>query len=382
MATNIPYIPENITVHLGLPDSYAANVTVSFIDYVCNVASSEIYPTWEESALRANILAIISYALNRVYTEYYPSRGYNFNITASTVYDQKFINGRNFFDNIVEIANELFNDYIRRQGYIEPLSASYCNGTTVTCAGMSQWGSQGLAKDGFNSVQILKNYYGDNIELVINAPVQEIHISYPGTPLRLGDTGPNVGYFQVALNRVATAYPAIPTLYPVDSIFGSAMDQSVRTFQKIFSLTVDGIVGKATWYKAIMLYSGILKLNELESEGQQFIGISWEYPDAIQEGDSGVKVTHLQYMLSIIGEFTDFVSPVDITGYFNEETKIAVLNFQKFAHLPETGVVGPETWNVIYDYFAGMENTVLSPSDYYPPITSFPGQKLHRGMQD
>ena len=145
MPTVIPYIPQRITVHLGSPSSGAANVTVPFIDYVKNVASSEIYPTWEEAALRANILAITSFALNRVYTEFYRSRGYDFDITNSTAIDQYFVNGRSYFDHISRLVDELFNDYLRRPGFVEPLAAKFCNGTTVTCEGLSQWGSQNLA---------------------------------------------------------------------------------------------------------------------------------------------------------------------------------------------------------------------------------------------
>ena len=183
MPTVIPYIPQRITVHLGSPASNAANVTVPFVDYVKNVASSEIYPTWEESALRANILAITSFALNRVYTEFYRSRGYDFDITSSTAIDQAFVNGRSYFDSISRLVDELFNDYLRRPGFVEPLAAKFCNGTTVTCEGLSQWGSQNLAKQGLNSTQILRNYYG-NVETVTNAPIRGITSSYPGTPLR------------------------------------------------------------------------------------------------------------------------------------------------------------------------------------------------------
>ena len=177
-----PYVPQYITVHLGAPSAAAENVTVSFPEYVKNVASSEIYPTWEPAAIRANILAIISFALNRVYTEYYPSRGYPFNITASTAYDQKFIKGRNIFENISQMVDEIFNSYIRRTGFVEPLAAKFCNGTTTTCDGLSQWGSQAMAEQGADSVTILRNYYGDNIEIVNNAPVMGIRSSYPGTP--------------------------------------------------------------------------------------------------------------------------------------------------------------------------------------------------------
>ena len=171
MVTVTPYIPAQITVHLGPPTASAANVTVSFADYVKNVASSEIYPTWEDSALVANILAIISFALNRVYTEFYRSRGYDFDITSSTAIDQKFINGRNIFENVGRLVDGLFNTYLRRQGFVEPLAAKFCNGTTVTCDGLSQWGSQELAQQGLSSVEILRRYYGEDIEIVRNAPL-------------------------------------------------------------------------------------------------------------------------------------------------------------------------------------------------------------------
>ena len=169
MPTVTPFVPQYITVHLGPPDSNAANVTIPFSDYVKNVASSEIYPTWDEAALRANIYAIVSFALNRVYTEFYRSRGYDFDITNSTAIDQFFVNGRSYFENVARIADELFNDYLRRPGFVEPLASKFCNGTTVTCEGLSQWGSQNLAPQPYSSTQILRSYYG-NVEIVNNAP--------------------------------------------------------------------------------------------------------------------------------------------------------------------------------------------------------------------
>ena len=166
MATGLPIIPETITVHLGEPDQPAQNVTVPFLDYVLNVASSEIYPTWPEEAIRANMYAQISYALNRIYTEYYRSRGYDFDITNSTRFDQYYVNGRDIFENIQRIGGEVFNDYIRRQGTIEPLFAQYCNGTTVTCNGLSQWGTVSLAEAGYTPYRILQNYYGTDIDII------------------------------------------------------------------------------------------------------------------------------------------------------------------------------------------------------------------------
>ncbi|MDD6097960.1 MAG: spore cortex-lytic protein, partial [Oscillospiraceae bacterium] len=208
MLTGTPFIPETITVHLGTPDSGAANVTVNFPDYVKNVASSEIFPTWPESSLRANIYVITTFALNRIYTEWYRSRGYDFDITASTQFDQKFINGREIFENISRLVDELFNDYVRRQGSIEPLFTSFCNGTTTTCAGLSQWGTVTLAEQGKTPYEILQYYYGDDIDIVKNAPVKSAQFSFPGIPLELGSSGNDVRTMQIYLNRISRNYPA------------------------------------------------------------------------------------------------------------------------------------------------------------------------------
>lgn len=365
MAPIIPYIPETITVHLGPPDSSAENVTVSFADYVKNVVSSEIFPTWEPSALRANALAIISFALNRVYTEYYRSRGYAFDITSSTAIDQKFINGRNIYENISELVDDLFTDYLRRQGFVEPLAAKFCDGVRVTCTGLSQWGSQELAQNGANSIQILQAYYGQDVELVTGAPVQNAQESYPGAPLRQGDIGSNVSFIQVALNRISQNYPAIPKI-PVDAVFGMATDAAVRAFQSIFSLDVDGVVGRATWYSIVMLYTAVLKLGELQSQGQTFYGYSWEYPESISYGEQGAKVTHLQYMLSVISQFNSAVQLPPVSGYFGDETQAAVRSFQRAYALPETSTVDRAVWDSIYAQFAGIEETVFGNEVLFP----------------
>ena len=405
----LPAIPQQITVHLGSPSSYAANVTVPFIDYVKNVASSEIYPTWDESALQANILAIVSFALNRVYTEFYRSRGYDFDITSSTAIDQAFVNGRSYFDSISRQVDTFFNDYLRRPGFVEPLAAKFCNGTTVTCEGLSQWGSQNLAERGLDYVQILRNYYG-NVEIVNNAPIRGITSSYPGTPLRRGSSGPAVVVVQVELNRIAQNYPAIPKLASVDGIYGSRTEASVRKFQEIFNLTPDGIVGKATWYALVRLYTAVTKLSELRSQGQQFYAINWEYPDPIQEGDTGDKVRHLQYMLSILSAYIQNIPTVAIDGIFGPATRDAVVAAQRWLGLPETGQVDDRTWDEIYDQFAGIENTSLRDGEIFPAIrpsngarqgavqasatanrtryaqtttlTQFPGEDLRAGRQD
>lgn len=402
----LPYVPQNITVHLGAPSADAANVTVPFIDYVKNVASSEIYPTWEESAIRANVLAIVSYALNRVYTEFYRSRGYDFDITNSTAFDQFFVNGRSYFDSVSRIVDDLFNDYLRRPGFVEPLAAKFCNGTTVTCEGLSQWGSQNLARQGYNSQQIIQSYYG-NVETVTNAPVRGIMSSYPGTPLRRGSTGPNVVVLQVALNRISQNYPAIPKIPANDGIYGSRTEAAVRTFQQIFGLTPDGIVGQATWYAIVRLYTAVTNLSELRSQGQQYYSINWNPPQALQVGSTGNYVRFLQYMLSVLSEYISEIPTVSVDGIFGTGTRAAVLAAQRRFRLPETGVVDTRTWDAIYDQFSGIETTTLRSGETFPggsntvpafarngqngsrtrynntsTLTQFPGRNLSAGNQD
>jgi len=400
MPTVIPFVPQRITVHLGPPDSNAANVTVSFVDYVKNVASSEIYPTWDESALRANMLAIVSFALNRVYTEFYRSRGYDFDITNSTAYDQFFVNGRSFFQNISRLADELFNDYLRRPGFVEPLAAKFCNGTTVTCEGLSQWGSQNLAQQGYSSTQILTSYYG-NVEIVNNAPIQGYTTSYPGIALRRGMAGPNVVVIQTELNRISQNYPAIPKISQVDGIFGSQTEAAVRKFQEVFGLGVDGIVGQATWYALIRYYTAVTALSELRSQGQRFYANSWANTDPIEQGDRGVKVEHLQYMLSVLSAYIPQIPDVAIDGVFGPATRNAVIAAQQRFGLPQTGVVNYDTWDEIYDQFSGIENISFRDPENFPytsailgntvprsryaktgTMTQFPGNNLRVGNQD
>ena len=386
MPTVIPFVPENITVHLGAPSSNADNVTVPFIDYVKNVASSEIYPTWEPAALRANILAIVSFALNRVYTEFYRSRGYPFDITSSTAYDQYFVDGRSYFENVSQIVDELFNDYLRRPGFVEPLAAKFCNGTTVTCQGLSQWGSQRLAQQGLNSTQILREYYG-NVEIVPDAPIRGNRQSYPGTPIRQGSRGPFVTVIQTELNRISRNYPAIPRIPEVDGIFGPKTEAAVRKFQEVFGLDVDGVVGKATWYALVRLYTAVLSLSELRSQGQQFYAVDWAYPSGLQQGARGDKVRHLQYMLSVLSEYIPRIPQVTVDGIFGPATRTAVLAAQGWFGLPQTGVVDEDTWDEVYDQFAGIENTSLRSYVTFPGIPGttqrqYPGDALRPGTQD
>ena len=348
-----PYIPSTITVHLGRPDSPAQNVTVSFPDYIKNVASSEIYPTWPESAIRANIYAQISFALNRVYTEWYRSQGYDFDITNSTAYDQSFVNGRSVFDDISRIVDEIFNEYVSREGAVEPLFTAYCDGRNTYCEGLRQWETVTLANQGMTPFEILQYFYGDDIEIV-TAPVRVNAPSYPGIPMGLGDGGPDVQAMQTRLNRISRNYPAIPKIAEPNGIFGKDTEDAVRSFQQIFNLTPDGIIGKETWYRIAYIYTSVKRLSELNSEGIPFSDIATQFPSQLSVGDTGYYVQVVQYYLSVIAEFYDTVPPVSMTGVFDEQTERAVKAFQQTYGLEQDGIIGRETWNDIYRAYRGI----------------------------
>ncbi len=353
-----PFIPEEITVHLGRPNDNAPNVTLPFLDYVANVASSEIYPTWPENAIRANLYAQISFALNRVYTEYYRSRGYDFDITNSTTVDQSFVQGRDIFENIRILAGELFNDYIRREGNVEPLLASYCDGRRVTCEGLSQWGTVELAEQGLTPFEILTYYYGNDIELVQNAPTAGTADSAPTVPLTLGSVNDYVRTVQLRLNRIGKNYPSIPKIEAVDGIFGTDTEAAVRRFQEIFNLTVDGVVGKSTWYYIRRIYNAVKRLNELDSEGVSLEEVTAQYPGVLREGDSGIGVANLQYFISYLSDFYETVPPLAVDGVFGAATRAAVIDVQNTFGLVADGIVGEITWDAIYDAYRGIVDTI------------------------
>lgn len=353
-----PIIPQYITVHLGAPDAPAENVTLPFLDYVANVASSEIYPTWPENAIRANMYAQISFALNRVYTEYYRTRGYDFDITSTTANDQFFVRDRDIFENIREIAGELFNDYIRRSGSIEPLFAQYCNGTTVTCNGLSQWGSVSLAEQGYTPFEILQYYYGDNIELVRNAPIAGNEPSAPDIPLRLGSSNDDVRTIQIRLNRIANNFPSIPKILANDGLFGTDTEAAVKRFQEIFNLTPDGIVGPTTWYTIQNIYIGVKRLNDLNAEGITLGEVTQQFPEVLRPGDSGNPVQNLQYYISYLSQYYNTIPPVAIDGVYGATTEAAVRDVQSTFGLPVDGIVGEATWDRIYRAYVGIVNTV------------------------
>lgn len=375
-----PVIPEFITVHLGAPDQPAENVTLPFADYIKNVASSEIYPTWPESALRANILAQISFTLNRVFTEYYRSRGYDFDVTSTTQYDHAFVKGRDIFENISKITDDIFNDYIVRQGSVEPLFAQFCDGVRTQCDGLSQWGSVDLANQGYIPYEILQYYYGDNINLVYNAPVGNNIPSYPGQTLSLGDFGEDVRIIKRQLNRIGKNYPAIPTIVDTTDAYEIQTENAVKEFQRIFNLTPDGVVGKATWYKIKEIYNGVKRLSELTSEGLAISEVERRYPKVLRLGDSGIGVRTVQYYLAFLGFFFDDLPQLQITGTFDEATRNAVIAFQQKYSLSPDGIVGRDTWNTLQ----GAYDSVVAdlPQEYRQYLLEiYPGRFLVPGEE-
>lgn len=374
----LPVIPETVTVHLGPPDQAAENVTVSFPDYIKNVASSEIYPTWPEAALRANIYAEISYVMNRIYTEYYRSRGYDFDITNDTSRDQSFVKGRDIFENISQIVDEIFNSYIVRRGFVDPLFAVYCDGVRTQCDGLSQWGSLSLAEEGLGAYDILTRYYGDDIDLKENVPIENIPESLPPVPLSLGISGNDVRQVQLRLNRIAKNYPTIPTVYPPDGIFDFRTEEAVKAFQKIFNLTPDGIVGKATWYKLIYVANAVKRLNDTLSEGVRFEDVTNPFPETLSVGSEGESVEVLQYFLAVIARFTPTIPSPPLDGLFGESTAESVRAFQREWGLDETGEVDLLTGDRLFEVYRADVASVPG-SVYSATARPYPGVPLRRG---
>ena len=348
------FIPETITVHLGAPDSDAANVTVPYITYLKNVASSEVYPTWPENALRANLYVINTFALNRIFTEWYRSRGYPFDITSSTQYDQAFVYGRETFENINELAEELFPYYIRRQGSAEPLHAAFCDGSLVSCEGLSQWGTVELANQSMTPYEILQYYYGEDIDIVRSPDIRGIVPSYPGMPLTLDMVSNDVQTVQVQLNRISANFPAIPKIAETDGIYDEHTADVVRVFQSVFDLPQTGTVDEATWNTMSLIYVSVKRLGELQSEGLRYEEIQRNFPNVLREGDYGHAVRSFQYYLAVIGAYYESVLPITIDGTFGQETADSVRSFQQTFGLPQTGIVDRQTWNDMYAAYAGI----------------------------
>ena len=257
-------VPETIVVHDGSPsDNTAKNYYVPFRDYIKNVASSEIYATWPDSTITANVLAILSFTLNRVYTEWYRNKGYEFTITSSTAYDHKWIYGRNIYDNISLVVDEIFDQYLSRPGVKQPILTQYCDGKKVQCPNwMTQWGSKDLGDRGYSPIEIIRYFYGDDMYINTAEAISGIPSSWPGYNLTVGSSGAKVRQMQEQLDEVARVYPSIRRITP-DGIYGNATRESVREFQSVFGLPVTGIVDFRTWYKISQIYVGVTRIAEL-----------------------------------------------------------------------------------------------------------------------
>lgn len=351
MAIRYPVVPNTITVHLGKPDENSNNVTVSFIDYISNVASSEIYPTWPKESLKANIYAIISFTMNRIYNEWYRSKGYNFDITNSTIYDQAFVYNRSTYENINNIVEEVFNDYVVKGNGIDPYFTTYCDGRNTTCNGLSQWGSVSLANQGKSALDILKYYYGNDISIKYDAPVGDVVEGYPGYVVGPGSAGNPVLAIQRDLRRIRKNYPAIPNITSTLGIYDQETVNAVKKFQEIFSLPVTGSVDKATWYKIKYIYTSVKKLSDLYSEGLSESEATFLYKDELNYGDTGIEVEYIHYFLDAIAFLDPDIPRLKTNSIYNDNSITMVKAFQKKYGLPVTGVFTYRDWNKLKDVY-------------------------------
>ena len=351
MAIRYPVVPNNITIHLGKPSEASKNITVPFTDYIKNVASSELYPTWPDSALRANIYAIISFTLNRIYNEWYRSKGYNFDITSSPAYDQTFSENRSIYQNISDIVDDIFNDYVVKGNQIQPYFTRYCDGRNTTCEGLSQWGSVSLANQGKTALQILKYYYGNDISIFNDAPISDNTEGYPGFEVGPGSAGNPVLLIERDLKRIKQNYPAIPSILDTIGIYTAEVEAAVRKFQEIFSLPVTGIVDKATWYKIKYVYTSVKKLADLYSEGLAPNEATLLYNDELKYGDTGIDVEFIHYFLDALAFLDPDIPRLKTNSIYNNDTITMVKAFQEKYNLPVTGIFTYNDWKVLKNVY-------------------------------
>ena len=378
MAIRYPVVPNTITVHLGKPDEPARDITVPFTEYISNVASSELYPTWPKSSLTANIYAIISFALNRVYNEWYRSKGYNFDITSSPIYDQTFIENRSTYENINNIVEEIFNNYVVKGNQIQPYFTRYCDGRKTQCDGLSQWGSVTLANQGQDALAILRTYYGNDISIKYDAPVGDNTEGYPGYEVGLGSAGNPVLAIQRDLRRIRQNYPAIPNINTTLGIYDEETVAAVKKFQEIFSLPVTGIVDKATWYKIKYIYTSVKKLSDLYSEGLTETEATFLYEDELNYGDTGIEVEHIHYFLDAIAFLDPDIPRLQTNSIYNDNSIAMVKAFQSKYGLPVTGVFTYQDWKALKEVY----NSILKsfPKEYQSYVDElYPDYFLTRG---
>ena len=378
MAVRYPVIPNSITVHLGEPDSAARDITIPFTDYISNVAASEIYPTWPRASLEANIYAIISFALNRVYNEWYRSKGYNFDITSSPIYDQTYTLNRSTYENIDDIVNDIFDNYVVKGNQVQPYFTRYCDGRKTTCDGLSQWGSVGLANQGKSALDILKTYYGNDISIKYDAPVGDVEEGYPGSPVGLGYAGNPVLAIQRDLRRIRKNYPAIPDISGSLGIYDKETEDAVKKFQEIFSLPITGVVDKGTWYKIKYVYNSVKKLSDLYSEGLSEEEATFLYTDLLKYGDTGIEVEYIHYFLDAIAFLDRDIPRLPTNSIYNNNTVTMVKAFQEKYGLPVTGEFDYTDWTVLKNAY----RTILKsfPLEYQEFVNDlYPDYFLVRG---
>ena len=379
MAVRYPVVPNTITVHLGAPDEVVRNITVSFIDYVSNVAASELYPTWPINALIANIYTIISFAMNRIYNEWYRSKGYNFDITSSSKYDQAYTVNGSTYENLNNIVEDIFNNYVVKGNQIQPYFTRYCDGRTTTCDGLSQWGSVSLANQGRTPLEILKYYYGNDISIKYNAPVGDQVGEFPGYEIGIGNAGNPVLAIQRDLRRIRKNYPAIPDITTTLGIYDQETEDAVKKFQQIFGLPVTGVVDKGTWYKIKYVYTSVKKLSDLYSEGLTEEEATFLYTDQLDYGDTGIEVEYIHYFLDAIAFLDKDIPRLPTNSIYNNNTITMVKAFQEKYKLPVTGIFTYSDWQVLKNAY----RTILKsfPTEYQDYVNElYPDYFLTRGM--
>ena len=380
MSVRYPIVPNNIIVHLGKPQEAARNITIPFTDYITNVASSELYPTWPKNALIANIYTIISFAMNRIYNEWYRSKGYNFDITSSPAYDQAFQENRSTYENISVIVQEIFNNYVVKGSQIQPYFTTYCDGRKKTCNGLSQWGTVTLANQGKTPLEILKYYYGNDISIKYDAPVGDTTEGFPGDNVGIGYVGNPVLAIQRDLRRIRQNYPAIPDITSTLGIYDEETAASVRKFQEIFNLPVTGIVDKGTWYKIKYVYNSVKKLADIYSEGLSKNEVTFLYADELKYGDTGIEVEYIHYFLDALAFLDPDIPRLPTNSIYTNNTETMVKAFQEKYKLPVTGIFTYSDWTVLKNAYRDILKSF--PEEYQNYVNDlYPDYFLTKGMQ-
>ena len=378
MAVREPVVPNNIIVHLGEPSSNARDITIPFTDYISNVASNEIYPTWPRNAIIANIYAIISFTMNRIYNEWYRSKGYNYDITSSPTYDQTYIEGKSVYQNISDIVDDIFNNYVVKGNQIQPYFTQYCDGRIKMCDGLSQWGTVSLANQGKTPLEILRYYYGSDISIKYDAPVGDAKEGYPGYEVGLGSFGNPVLAIQRDLKRIRQNYPAIPSIETNLGIYDEDTLEAVKKFQEVFNLPVTGVVDKATWYKIKYVYNSVKKLGDIYSEGISREEATFLYTDELKYGDTGIEVEYIHYFLDSIAFLDPDIPRLPTNSIYTNNTKTMVEAFQKKYGLPVTGIITYKDFSKIISIYDAILEAF--PSEYREYIEElYPDKFLTRG---